>query len=79
MPDALARINLNVPPTVRVRLQALAAAQGRTESEMARMLLIDALDGALREQFYQSVAAAQTPDKSARDLQILRAFERLDG
>jgi hypothetical protein len=79
MADVLERINLNVPSGVRARLRALATQQGRTESETARALLIGALDGALREQFYRSVAATQTPELSARDLQILRAFEKLDG
>jgi plasmid stability protein len=79
MKDAMQRINLNVPPAVRTRLRALAAQHGRTESEMARALLIGALEGAMREQFYRQVAEAQTAERSARDLQILRAFEGLDG
>jgi plasmid stability protein len=73
------RINLNVPPAVRAQLRKLAAQHGRTEAEMARALLIDALEGARREQFYRAVADSQTPELRARDLQILQAFERLDG
>jgi len=73
------RINLNVPPAVRTQLRALATQHGQTESEMARALLISALDGAVREQFYRRVVEAQTPARAARDLEILRAFERLDG
>ena len=78
MKDALARINLNVPVTVRTELQALATRQGRTESEVARELLIGALEGARREWFYRQLAEAYTPEMRARDMQILRAFERLD-
>jgi hypothetical protein len=79
MQDSMQRINLNVPPAVRAELRQLAAAEGRTEGEMARMLLIAALDGARRELFYRAVSDAQTPARHARDLQILRAFEKLDG
>ena len=79
MKDALARINLNVPSPVRTQLQALAARQGRTESELARELLIGALEGARREWFFRQVADAHTPEIKKRDLEILRAFERLDG
>lgn len=78
MADVMARINLNVPPAVRAQLRTLAIDRGRTESEMARTLLIEALEGAMREQFYQQVAAAQTNERAARDLRILRALEQLD-
>ena len=72
------RINLNVPVSVRTELQAFATRQGRTESEVARELLIGALEGARREWFYRQLAEAYTPEMRARDMQILRAFERLD-
>jgi plasmid stability protein len=78
MPDIMERINLNVPPAVRAQLRVLAAERGRTESEMARALLIDALDGAMREQFYRQVAAGRTKERDARDLRIVRALEQLD-
>ena len=78
MKDALARINLNVPLPVRTQLQALAARQGRTESEVARELLIGALEGERREWFYRQVADSYTPAMRKRDLEIMRAFERLD-
>lgn len=73
------RINLNVPPDVRQQLRDLAARSGRTEAEMARTLLVSAIEGARREEFYRRVAETYTPEFRARDLQILRAFERLDG
>jgi len=79
MPDVLQRINLNVPSDVRKQLRALAARAGRTEGEMARTLLIHALEGARREDFFRRVLEAQTPALRARDLEILGALERLDG
>ena len=79
MPDVMERINLNVPSDAREQLREMAARAGRTEAEVARTLLIDALDRARREEFYRRVAEAQSPELRARDLQVLRAFERLDG
>ena len=79
MPDVMERINLNVPSDVRQRLRKMASQSGRTESEMARTLLVAALEAAWREEFYRQVADAYTPEFRARDLLILRAFERLDG
>lgn len=77
MPDVLERLNLNVPAEVRRRLRELAARAGRTESEVARALLVDALERSRRDEFYRRVAEAQTPAIRARDLEILRAFESL--
>ena len=48
-------------------------------SELARSLLMDSLERARREGLYRRVAEAYTPELRARDLKILRAFERLDG
>jgi hypothetical protein len=79
MPDVMERINLNVPPEVRRQLREIAKRAGRTESEIARALLISAIEGARREEFYRRVTEAYTPEFRARDLQILRAFEKLDG
>lgn len=73
------RINLNVPPDVRRQLREIAAREGRAEAEVARALLIAALERARREEFFRRVAEAQTPEIRARDLEILRAFENLDG
>lgn len=73
------RINLNVPPDVRRQLREMAARAGRTEAEVARALLVGALDRARRDEFYRQVAAGYTPELRARDLEILHAFERLGG
>ena len=79
MPDILERINLNVPADIRKQLREMAAQAGRTEAEVARSLLIGALERARREELYRRVAEAYTSELRARDLKILRAFERLDG
>lgn len=73
------RINLNVPPDVRRQLREMAARAGRTEAEVARALLVGALDRAKRDEFYRQVAAAYTSELRARDLEILHAFEKLGG
>jgi hypothetical protein len=73
------RINLNVPPSVRRDLRALADREGRTEAEVARTLLIAAIARTRREERYRQIADAQTPALRTRDLAILRAFERLSG
>jgi hypothetical protein len=79
MQDVMERINLNVQPDVRRRLKAMAARRGRTESEMARTLLTTALEAAWRDEFYRQVADAYGEKSRSRDLEVLRAFETLDG
>jgi hypothetical protein len=79
MSDVLQRINLNVPADVRRQLREMAAQAGRTEAELARSLLMGALERARRQELYRRVAEAYTLELRARDLKILRAFERLDG
>ena len=76
MPDVMERINLNVPPDARRKLRKMAADAGRTEAEMARELLLDALERARRQEFYRRVAAGYTPAARARDLAIACAFAR---
>ena len=79
MPGLMERINLNIPADARKQLRELARLKWRTESEIARGLLVDALARAKREEFFRAIAKAQTPEFLARDLEILRAFERLGG
>lgn len=76
---ALARINLNVPADAKKRLQAIAKKLRRTESEVARELLLDALERAEREQFYRRVADETTPELRERLLFVAEAMEKLDG
>ena len=79
MQDVMERLNLNVPKGVRKRLRAMAKQSGRTEAEVARTLLVDAVERARREEIFRQFAASYTPEMRARDLARVRAFERLDG
>ena len=76
---ALARINLNVPPETRKRLQAVAKRLKKTESEVARDLLVEGLRRQEKAAFYERVSEQMTPELRARLLEIAGAFERLDG
>jgi hypothetical protein len=73
------RINLNVPNSVRVRLQRMARRLDKTEAETARELLVYALERTEREELYRRVAAAQTPSLRERQLRIVAAFEKHGG
>lgn len=76
---ALERINLNVPPEMRRRLRAVAKRLKKSESEVARDLLLEGLRRKEREDFYQRVSEQMTPELRARLLEIANTFERLDG
>ena len=78
MPDVMERINLNVPGAVRKRLRAMAKQSGRTEAEVARTLLVDAVERARRDEIFRQFAESYTPEMRARDLAWARAFERLE-
>jgi predicted DNA-binding protein len=79
MPDVMERLNLNVPKSARQQLKKLAKRSGRTEAEIARLLLLAAIEEERRKDFYRAVAELQTPALRARDLAFIRAFEALDG
>jgi hypothetical protein len=72
------RINLNVPAEVRDQLRSWRA-RGPTESELARALLVSALERRRREDFYRRVARAYTPSMRERDLEVRPRFESLGG
>ena len=76
---ALERINLNVPPETRRRLKAVAKRLRMTESEVARDLLVEALQRREREEFYRRVSDQMTPELRARLLEIADAFEGVHG
>jgi hypothetical protein len=76
---SMQRINLNVPADARRRLRAVAKSLSKTESELARELLLDALDRAERERFYRQVADEMTPALRERMLRVAELLERLDG
>jgi hypothetical protein len=72
---ALERINLNVPPETRRRLRAVAKRLKKTESEVARDLLVEALRQREKQDFYRRVSEQVTPEFRKRLLEIARAFE----
>ncbi len=72
------RINLNIPEDARRELKRVAKARGKTESEVARQLLLEGLERVRREAVYDEVERAQTPVLRERLVQMARAFERLD-
>jgi predicted DNA-binding protein len=76
---ALERINLNVPSELRQRLHAMAKRLKKTESEVARELLMEGLRRREKEQFYRRVSEQMTPELRARLLEVAGAFERVDG
>lgn len=76
---ALERINLNVPAETRRRLRSVAKRLRKTESEVARDLLVDGLGRKEKEEFYRKVSEQMTPELRARLLEIATAFERLVG
>lgn len=73
------RLNLNIPSEARKRLRRLARAASRTESEVARDLLVGAIAQSERQAFYRKVAENTTDEHRKRMIQIQQAFEALDG
>lgn len=71
----LERINLNVPGETRRRLRLVAKRLKKTESEVARDLLHEALQRRERDEFYARVSTQMTPRLRTRLLEIARAFE----
>lgn len=79
MGAALERVNLNLPAEARGRLRRLAKTLKSTEGELARELVLEALDRAERELFRRRVSESRTPERRARDQVIAEALERLRG
>lgn len=76
---ALERINLNVPEEARKRLKAVAKRLGRTETEVARELLLRGLGMAERAELYERVSAEMSPAIRQRMIEIAEALERING
>ena len=76
---ALERININVPAEMRRRLRNVAKRLKKTESEVARDLLMEGLRRKEKEAFYRRVSEQMTPELRLRLLDVATAFERLDG
>ena len=73
------RVNLNLPSEERARLKRLAARTNRTEAELARDLLVQALGRMEREELAVALTASRTPQRRARDLLIAKCMEHLRG
>lgn len=68
------RINLNVPADVRARLRALASERGRSESELARELLVAALAQVEREAVIARIRDAYTAEARERHLALVEGM-----
>jgi hypothetical protein len=77
--SALLRVNINLPPDERSRLQTLAKAAKTPVAVYARELLVEALARAEGVRFRQRLEASRTPDRRARDREIALALERMSG
>jgi len=75
----LQRINLNVPAEIRDGLRAVAKRLNKTESEVARDLLVEGLRRREKEAFYEKVSQQMTPALRSRLLEISEALEGFDG
>lgn len=73
------RPNLNIPSQARQSLRRLAKRAQRREGEFARVLLLQAIDRAERDEFFRQVEENMTPELRKRELAIARAMERLRG
>ncbi len=76
---SLDRINVNVPAEARKRLKAVAKRLGRTEGELARELLLEALRQAERAEIYEQIANEMTPEIRNRMIEVAEALEKIDG
>ncbi|HWL89550.1 MAG TPA: hypothetical protein VNO21_27285 [Polyangiaceae bacterium] len=77
--QAMERINLNIPAEARKRLARLAKQSRLREGEYLRELILKALADAERREFMERVAAARTPERRARERQIMDMMEELHG
>jgi predicted DNA-binding protein len=73
------RLNLNIPAEARARLRRIAQAASRTESEVARDLLLSGIAQSERDTFYLEVSRNLTDRQRQRQIEMLDAFESLDG
>jgi hypothetical protein len=78
--SSLARVNLNLPEDARARLQALASQAGVTEGELARKLMLAAIERAERHALRRQLRALYADGElAARDVKIATAMEELRG
>jgi hypothetical protein len=70
------RLNVNIPAAARSSLRQLAEEGATTEGELARALLLEALARVERTRWLERAARASTPERKARDVQMLEALDR---
>jgi hypothetical protein len=73
------RLNLNVPAETRVALKRMAAKAGLKEGEIARELLVRAVDRAEREEFFRQMEEGMTSGARRRLAAIANALEKVRG
>lgn len=71
------RLNLNVPEHTRSSLRRLAAVANRKEAELARELLVSAVEQAEREEFFRAMEAGMTPAARKRLRAVAAAVEKV--
>jgi hypothetical protein len=78
--DVMERLNLNVPEATRAALRRLASEAGVKEAELARELLVRAVEGEERAELLRdAAAAARAPALKARLRKISLALEKVHG
>ncbi|MBI4816356.1 MAG: hypothetical protein HY791_08860 [Deltaproteobacteria bacterium] len=73
------RLNLNIPADARERLRSLSKRSGKREGELARELLLGAIEEAERARFIEEMSTAATPELKERLREITAAMELLRG
>lgn len=73
------RLNLNVPVEVRRKLKRLAARADRREAELARELLVRAVEEAERKEIRERFRETMSPQLRKRLREISHAMEKLRG
>lgn len=76
---AMERLNLNIPANSRAELKSLAAEHGKREAELARELLIKAIDAERRRLFFEQLSAAMTPERKQRLIELAAAMDQVRG
>ena len=76
---SLQRMNLNIPAATRATIRRLAKAGDRKEAEVARELLVRAVEQAEREEFFREMEENITPAARKRLSAITHALEGLRG
>lgn len=73
------RLHLNISAEARATLRRLATRRKLREVELARELLLQAIDQTEREELYRAAKAAQTPELRKRFREISSGIEKLRG